>query len=78
LSAFRIDPTRAAQIEACLRAEEGREAGGTDKGGERLLGKGHLAAKLEGAPEIIFGQVPFVDSDFLSQVVEGLKGSSKG
>ncbi|MHB8521006.1 MAG: FtsK/SpoIIIE domain-containing protein [Limisphaerales bacterium] len=44
-----------------------------EKGAERLLGKGHLAAKLEGSPEIIFGQVPFVDSDFLSQVVESLK-----
>ena len=44
-----------------------------EKGAERLLGKGHLAAKLEGAPEIIFGQVPFVDSDFLAQVVEALK-----
>ena len=44
-----------------------------EKGAERLLGKGHLAAKLEGAPEIIFGQVPYVDSDFLSQIVEALK-----
>ena len=44
-----------------------------EKGAERLLGKGHLAAKLEGAPETIFGQVPFVDSDFLAQVVETLK-----
>ena len=44
-----------------------------EKGEERLLGKGHLAAKLEGAPEIIFGQVPFVDSDFLARVVETLK-----
>jgi S-DNA-T family DNA segregation ATPase FtsK/SpoIIIE len=43
-----------------------------------LLGKGHLAAKLEGAPEIIFGQVPFVNSDFLAQVVEGLREGSVG
>lgn len=47
-----------------------------EKGAERLLGKGHLAAKLEGAPEIIFGQVPYVDSDFLAQVVESLKQSA--
>ena len=40
-----------------------------EKGAERLLGKGHLAAKIEGAPEVIFGQVPFVDSEFLSQAV---------
>ena len=44
-----------------------------EKGAERLLGKGHLAAKLEGEPEIIFGQVPFVGNSFLSQVVETLK-----
>ena len=44
-----------------------------EKGAERLLGKGHLAAKLEGASEIIFGQVPYVSSDFLAQVVTALK-----
>jgi S-DNA-T family DNA segregation ATPase FtsK/SpoIIIE len=46
-----------------------------EKGAERLLGKGHLAAKLEGEPEIIFAQVPFVDADFLSQAVAILKVS---
>jgi S-DNA-T family DNA segregation ATPase FtsK/SpoIIIE len=44
-----------------------------EKGAERLLGKGHLAAKLEGEPEIIFGQVPFVDAEFLSQTVALLR-----
>jgi S-DNA-T family DNA segregation ATPase FtsK/SpoIIIE len=44
-----------------------------EKGAERLLGKGHLAAKLEGEPDIVFGQVPFVSSEFLSQVVASLK-----
>ena len=43
-----------------------------EKGAERLLGKGHLAAKLEGAPEISFGQVPFVDHEFLSQAVSAV------
>ena len=47
-----------------------------EKGAERLLGKGHLAAKLEGESGIIFGQVPFVDSGFLAQAVEILKGHS--
>jgi S-DNA-T family DNA segregation ATPase FtsK/SpoIIIE len=46
-----------------------------EKGAERLLGKGHLAAKLEGEPGIIFGQVPFVDSVFLTTTVELLKQS---
>jgi S-DNA-T family DNA segregation ATPase FtsK/SpoIIIE len=44
-----------------------------EKGAERLLGKGHLAAKLEGAAEIIFAQVPFVGSEFLAQAVAELK-----
>jgi S-DNA-T family DNA segregation ATPase FtsK/SpoIIIE len=43
-----------------------------EKGAERLLGKGHLAAKLEGESEIIFGQVPFVDPEFLSQTVAAI------
>jgi len=46
-----------------------------EKGAERLLGKGHLAAKLEGEPGIVFGQVPFVETGFLSQVVDTLKGA---
>ena len=44
-----------------------------EKGAERLLGKGHLAAKLESTPEIVFGQVPYVGTDFLAEVVEALK-----
>src|SRR5947209_9607744 len=40
-----------------------------EKGAERLLGKGHMAAKLEGDQGIVFGQVPFVESEFLSQTV---------
>jgi DNA segregation ATPase FtsK/SpoIIIE, S-DNA-T family len=43
-----------------------------EKGAERLLGKGHLAAKLEGEPGIVFAQVPFVDSEFLTQAVSKL------
>jgi S-DNA-T family DNA segregation ATPase FtsK/SpoIIIE len=44
-----------------------------EKGAERLLGKGHLAAKLEGESETIFGQVPFVESEFLAEVVSVLR-----
>src|SRR5438034_11137357 len=41
-----------------------------EKGAERLLGKGHLAAKLEGESGIIFGQVPFIDGEHLTRLVE--------
>jgi len=44
-----------------------------EKGAERLLGKGHLAAKLEGEASVVFGQVPFVDSEFLDRTVEAIK-----
>lgn len=47
-----------------------------EKGAERLLGKGHLAAKLEGTPDIIFGQVPYVHNEFLAQVVGALRQES--
>ncbi len=43
-----------------------------EKGAERLLGKGHIAAKLEGETEIIFGQVPFVEDSFISSAVGAL------
>ncbi|MGE3308690.1 MAG: FtsK/SpoIIIE domain-containing protein [Limisphaerales bacterium] len=43
-----------------------------EKGAERLLGKGHLAARLEGATDIVYAQVPFVDEDFQSQIVAAL------
>ncbi len=45
-----------------------------EKGAERLLGKGHLAAKLEGEPEIVFAQVPFVEESFIQSVVGSLTG----
>ena len=40
-----------------------------DKGAERLLGKGHLLAKLEGERELCFAQVPFVDPPFAEALV---------
>lgn len=56
-----------------LRGEGTSEIALGEKGAERLLGKGHLAAKLEGEQSLIFGQVPFVDSSFLTQIVTSLK-----
>lgn len=40
-----------------------------DEGGaERLLGRGHLAAKLSGEGKIILAQVPFIDEDEIVEV----------
>jgi len=47
-----------------------------EAGAERLLGRGHLAAKLDGEPGIQFAQVPFVESSFMEQLVGAICGSS--
>jgi DNA segregation ATPase FtsK/SpoIIIE, S-DNA-T family len=40
-----------------------------EKGAERLLGRGHLIAKLEGTPELYYGQVPFIDPEVIERLV---------
>lgn len=40
-----------------------------EKGAERLLGRGHLLAKLEGERDLCFAQVPFVDTDLAAALV---------
>jgi hypothetical protein len=40
-----------------------------ESGAERLLGKGHLLAKLEGANRLQYAQVPFVDAAFMDEFV---------
>ena len=39
-----------------------------EKGAERLLGRGHLLAKLEGNP-LCYAQVPFIGSEFMEAIV---------
>lgn len=43
---------------------------GGDKGAERLLGRGHMAAKLEGHVGLIYCQVPMLSSAEIVQMVE--------
>ena len=49
-----------------------------DKGAERLLGKGHLLAKLEGSPSLIYAQVPYATPDEISEVVEIIRRGTDG
>jgi len=42
-----------------------------EKGAERLLGRGHVIAKLEGEANC-YGQVPFVDPIFMDRIVEAI------
>lgn len=41
-----------------------------EKGAERLLGKGHLLARLEGEASLIYAQVPFMTERFIESIVE--------
>ena len=43
-----------------------------DKGAERLLGKGHIIAKL-GSDEKIYGQVPFIGEDEIAVLADAIK-----
>ena len=49
-----------------------------DKGAERLLGKGHLLAKLEGSPSLIYAQVPYATPDEISEVVDIIRRGVDG
>jgi S-DNA-T family DNA segregation ATPase FtsK/SpoIIIE len=46
-----------------------------EKGAERLLGKGHLAAKLEGESSVIYAQVPFVSPEEIDDLVRAIRRS---
>jgi S-DNA-T family DNA segregation ATPase FtsK/SpoIIIE len=43
-----------------------------EKGAEKLLGKGHLAARLSGELDIIYAQVPFLSDSQLLEVTKSL------
>ena len=45
-----------------------------ERGAERLLGRGHLLAKLEGEQEMIYAQVPFASSEFIEEMVAYVEG----
>jgi DNA segregation ATPase FtsK/SpoIIIE, S-DNA-T family len=41
-----------------------------EKGAEKLLGKGHLLARVEGSPGLIYAQVPFAKPEVMARMVE--------
>ena len=45
-----------------------------EAGAERLLGKGHVAARLSGEAGPILGQVPFLDMDRIDEVADIIAG----
>jgi S-DNA-T family DNA segregation ATPase FtsK/SpoIIIE len=44
-----------------------------ERGAERLLGKGHLLAKLDGEHGLIFAQVPFATPDEIVDMVDRIQ-----
>jgi S-DNA-T family DNA segregation ATPase FtsK/SpoIIIE len=47
-----------------------------EEGAERLLGKGHLAARLLGEEGIVYAQVPMVDPDVVAALVTALRAEA--
>jgi DNA segregation ATPase FtsK/SpoIIIE, S-DNA-T family len=44
-----------------------------EEGAECLLGHGHLLARLEGTPTLVYAQVPLADADFVERVVNAVR-----
>lgn len=40
-----------------------------EKGAEKLLGRGHLLAKLEGEPDLVYAQVPLASEEFSDAII---------
>ena len=45
-----------------------------EKGADKLLGKGHLLARLEGEPGLTYAQVPLASDEFSQAVIERVSG----
>jgi S-DNA-T family DNA segregation ATPase FtsK/SpoIIIE len=44
-----------------------------EDGAERLLGKGHLAARLQGEDDLVIAQVPILDASSIDQIVTAIR-----
>jgi hypothetical protein len=49
-----------------------------EKGAERLLGRGHLAARLEGEADTVYAQVPFADPTMIQAAVKAIARQCSG
>jgi len=47
-----------------------------EKGAEKLLGKGHLAARLQGEAGLIYAQVPYLSNEDIKNISETLKSGT--
>jgi S-DNA-T family DNA segregation ATPase FtsK/SpoIIIE len=46
---------------------------GGDRGAERLLGRGHMVAKLEGLPGLVYAQVPMITAEDIARLVSVIR-----
>ena len=49
---------------------------GGDRGAERLLGRGHMVAKIEGYPGLVYAQVPMLSAGEIAQLVGVIRSQS--
>lgn len=49
-----------------------------ERGAERLLGRGHMLARLDGENELIYAQAPLAGDEFIAAVVEVIKAAHEG
>jgi S-DNA-T family DNA segregation ATPase FtsK/SpoIIIE len=48
-----------------------------EKGAERLLGRGHLLAKVEGTSSLIYAQVPFATPEEIDELVQLIRSGTE-
>jgi DNA segregation ATPase FtsK/SpoIIIE, S-DNA-T family len=48
-----------------------------EKGAERLLGRGHLLAKLEGTSSLVYSQVPFATPEEIDELVQLIRSGTE-
>lgn len=46
-----------------------------EEGAERLLGRGQLAARLQGEDQIVYAQVPILAPEQMAAIVAAIRGS---
>ena len=49
-----------------------------ERGAERLLGRGHLLARLEGEADLVYAQAPFASDAFIAEVVAAITSEHAG
>lgn len=49
-----------------------------ERGAERLLGRGHMLARLEGESELVYAQAPFASEGFIDEVVQAIRREHPG